>query len=93
MSLNKIQLEKLLNLSKLQITNDEEMGLLEDFNKVIDWLEKLNEVDTNGVEPLYTTSSQINVFRNDEVVSFNNSEQLLNVSKNFDSSYFKVAIK
>jgi aspartyl-tRNA(Asn)/glutamyl-tRNA(Gln) amidotransferase subunit C len=45
--------KKVLHLAKLQLPEEEEKALVEHFKKVLDMVEKLKEVDTEGVEPLY----------------------------------------
>ena len=58
--------------------------------KIITWVEKLNEVDTHGVEPLTTMSHEINALREDEVKNHLNHEQALESAPKRDADYFRV---
>ncbi len=59
-------------------------------NKILDWMEKLNEVDTSDVEPLMHMSAEMNVFREDVVQEhLDHKKALINAPKK-DSDYFRV---
>ena len=45
--------KRVLQLAKLQLDEEGEKALIEHFKKVLKMVEKLKEVDTEGVEPLY----------------------------------------
>lgn len=58
--------------------------------EILDWVEKLNELDTTGVEPLTNMSQEVNAYREDEVKEHLSHEcALLNGPKK-DSDYFRV---
>ena len=60
MELNKEMVEKLANLSRLQF-NPEEMELIRhDLQQMIQFVDKLNEIDTTGIEPLTHISATEN---------------------------------
>jgi aspartyl-tRNA(Asn)/glutamyl-tRNA(Gln) amidotransferase subunit C len=60
-----------------------------DLNRMIGFVEKLNELNTEGVEPLIYMVDETNVMREDEVKhSFSQKEALKNAPKK-DSDYFK----
>ncbi len=59
--------KKIAHLSRLEF-NDAEQKLMEnELNKILKWMDKLNEVNTENVEPLIHMSHEINVFREDMV--------------------------
>jgi aspartyl-tRNA(Asn)/glutamyl-tRNA(Gln) amidotransferase subunit C len=53
-------------------------------------VEKLNEVDTTGVEPLTTMSYEINMLRDDEVKEHLSHERALKNAPKKDADYFRV---
>lgn len=58
---------KLALLSRLQFSADEQVEIRSDLRKMIDFVEKLNELDINGVAPLLHLSEETNVLREDEL--------------------------
>ncbi|WP_026463244.1 Asp-tRNA(Asn)/Glu-tRNA(Gln) amidotransferase subunit GatC [Adhaeribacter aquaticus] len=83
-------IRKLAHLARLEFDETKEKEMLQDLNKILDWMEKLNELDTSAVEPLTHMSVEVNVLRED--VAFNavsHEEGLKNAPKK-DSDYFRV---
>jgi len=46
------QIEHISRLARLRFTQDELAGFTAQFNQILEYVEKLNEVDTSGVEPM-----------------------------------------
>jgi aspartyl-tRNA(Asn)/glutamyl-tRNA(Gln) amidotransferase subunit C len=91
MSVNKKIIQQLAGVSKIRITPEEEEFLSKEIGMVLDWIAKLNEVDTENVDPLYTTSTEVNVMRDDEaVIPECSGEDLLRSAPGSNSAYFKV---
>jgi aspartyl-tRNA(Asn)/glutamyl-tRNA(Gln) amidotransferase subunit C len=64
--------------------------MMKDMTAIVNWVEKLNEVNTDGVEPLTTMTYEVNVFREDEVKEhLPHDRALLNAPKK-DKDYFRV---
>ncbi len=42
------------NLARLELSEEERIRLMRDFQEILDYMELLNEVDVQGVEPMYT---------------------------------------
>jgi len=61
MEVNDAMVDKLANLARLQFNDTEKEGIKTDLQRMIKFVEKLNEVDTTGVEPLLHMSEQVNV--------------------------------
>ena len=90
MEVNKDTVKKIAHLARLQFTNEEETKLEGEMTKILSWMEKLNELDTDNVEPLIHMSHEINVIRPDVVVDeLSHKNALLNAPKK-DSDYFRV---
>ena len=57
---------------------------------IVTWVEKLNEVNTDGVEPLTTMSHEINALRTDEVKTHLPHDKALLNAPEKDADYFRV---
>ena len=70
-------MEKVCNLAKLFLLEEEKEKAKEDMQKMLDYVEKLDELDTEGVEPLSHIFGDQNVFREDVVTNGDNKEAML----------------
>jgi aspartyl-tRNA(Asn)/glutamyl-tRNA(Gln) amidotransferase subunit C len=59
--------EKLADLSKLEFDGAGKEAIKKDLSRILSFMEKLNELDTKGVEPLIHVNEDVNVFREDVV--------------------------
>jgi aspartyl-tRNA(Asn)/glutamyl-tRNA(Gln) amidotransferase subunit C len=57
---------------------------------IVDWVEKLKEVYTDGVEPLTTMSHEINAVREDVVKGHLPHDEVLKNAPKKDNDYFRV---
>ena len=79
MEVNDALVDKLANLARLHFKDEEKAAIKNDLQRMIQFVEKLNELDTTGVEPLLHMSEQVNILREDEVKgSISRAEALLN---------------
>ena len=62
-------MNRIENLSKLSLSEEERVKAMNEMDKILEYVSKLNEVDTDGVEPLVNVLSISNVLREDEVVT------------------------
>lgn len=60
------EVKHIAELARIKIDEKEEKSLKKDLSSILEYVEKLNEVDTAGVEPLYQTTGLVNSFREDE---------------------------
>ncbi len=91
MNIDSETVEKIAHLARLELAEDEKQEMIGDMNKILGFMEKLNEIDTTGVEPLIYLSNEVNVFREDVVKQeITHEEALLNAPKH-DYKYFLVA--
>ena len=90
MKIDREQLDKIAHLSRLEFDEKDAEKMMKDMTAIVNWVDKLNEVDTDGVEPLTTMTYEINVFREDEVKEhLPHDRALLNAPKK-DKDYFRV---
>jgi aspartyl-tRNA(Asn)/glutamyl-tRNA(Gln) amidotransferase subunit C len=82
--------DKLAHLSRLEFSGKEKEDIIHDLNRMLEFVSKLNELDTSQVEPLIYMNEDTNVLREDEVKqTLTQKEALLNAPQK-DSDYFKV---
>ena len=80
----------LAQLSGLQLADDEVSKLVEDIAGILGYVEQLNELDTNGVEPTYQVTGLQNVWRSDEVRPGLSREELLALAPEAKDNQIKV---
>lgn len=81
--------DKLADLAKLEFDENSKKGIVNDLNRMISFVEKLNELDTSSVEPLVYLSDVANVMRNDEVKQVITQAEALKNAPKKDSDYIK----
>jgi aspartyl-tRNA(Asn)/glutamyl-tRNA(Gln) amidotransferase subunit C len=90
MEVNDELIDKLANLARLTFDPLEKADIKQDLQKMISFIDKLNELDTTGVEPLLFMTDEVNILRDDEVKgSVTREEGLLNAPLK-DEQFFKV---
>ena len=90
MEVNDALIDKLAHLAKLKFEDADKAEIKKDLQKMIGFVEKLNELDLEGVEPLLHMSDEVNVLREDELkVSVSREEGLKNAPLH-DEQFFKV---
>ena len=77
-------------LARLEFEEHEKEEIKLDMQKMISFIEKLNELDTTGVKPLLHMSDNVNVLREDEVKETITREQALSNAAIHDEQFFKV---
>ncbi len=82
--------EKLAVLSRLHFSDAEKDAIKGDLQKMIGFVDKLNKLDTTGVEPLLHINSNTNIYRNDETQTTVNRHLALQNAPVKDEQFFKV---
>ncbi|WP_339606450.1 Asp-tRNA(Asn)/Glu-tRNA(Gln) amidotransferase subunit GatC [uncultured Roseivirga sp.] len=90
MQVDKETLHQVAHLARLNIKPEEETQLLNDMSEILTWVEKLNELDTEGVEPLTHMTAEVNVFRKDKAETSITQQQALKNAPVKDNKFFKV---
>lgn len=90
MQIDKDTVERLAELAKLEFNGEEKQELITDLNRILTFVDKLNELPTTGVEPLIYLTDEKNVLRKDEVIQeMTHAEALMNAPRK-DSDYIRV---
>lgn len=90
MDINDDMITKLSDLAKLEFSSGEREKIKTDLNKILHFVEKLQQVDTKGVEPLIYMNEDVNVLRDDVAEKTITKEEALKNAPQKDSDYFKV---
>ncbi len=90
MSINKETLEKIAHLARLEFDEKSEEKMLKDMNNMLSFVEKLQELDTENVEPLQAMSFEINQLREDMVKEHLPREKGLKNAPKEDNEFFRV---
>lgn len=67
MEVNNALIDNLANLARLQFNENEKTAIAADLQRMISFVEKLQEVDTSGTLPLLHMSEVVDAFREDEI--------------------------
>lgn len=90
MKIDKELIDKLAHLARLEFDDEQKLKIEQDLNRILYFMESLNELDTSNVEPLIYMTDQQNVFRKDEVKQEVSHEDALKNAPKKDSDYFRV---
>ena len=90
MKLDTNTINKIAKLARIRLSDKEANELLKDMNSILDWVEQLNEVNTDSVEPLTNISSSTLPKRKDEAEDVNTSDEILQNSPDKLEGYFAV---
>ena len=82
--------DKLAHLSRLEFNDADKAEIKNDLQRMISFVEKLDELDLSDTEPLLHMSSNINVLRDDEVKGSVTREEALKNAPAHDDKFFKV---
>lgn len=82
--------KNLADLSRLRFNDDEKLEIKKDLQRMISFVDKLNELDTSDVEPLLHMTDAVNVYREDVVQGSMPKLDALHNAPLADNDYFKV---
>lgn len=82
--------EKIAELARLKFDDAELEGLTTEMNTILRYMEKLNELNTDNVEPLSHPNESTNVFREDQLKESVTTEDALKNAPDKDDKFFKV---
>ena len=90
MEVNNKLIQDLSRLAKLKFDTSSSKKMKGDLEKMIGFMDKLLEIDTEGIEPLIYLSEEENVLRVDEISNEVSQKNALKNAPEKDSDYFKV---
>ncbi|MBG6235818.1 aspartyl-tRNA(Asn)/glutamyl-tRNA(Gln) amidotransferase subunit C [Pedobacter sp. CAN_A7] len=88
MNIDKETIYKVADLARIEVKEAEVDGLITEMSKILTFMEKLNELDTQDVEPLVYMNPEVNVWRDDIVKQeIRVKEGLMNAAKHNDDFF------
>jgi aspartyl-tRNA(Asn)/glutamyl-tRNA(Gln) amidotransferase subunit C len=90
MKIDEELINRLATLAKLEFNEEDQKEIQKNLGSILELVEKLKEVDTEGVAPLVYMNENKDVFREDTVISKITKEQALKNAPSKDSDYIKV---
>ncbi len=81
---------KISNLCKIKVLPEEKNNLINQISKVIDWVEQLNKVNTDNIEPLVNVNQNSIVLNKDRISDGNIAEDILKNAPDAKYEYFAV---
>jgi len=84
------EVESIAKLAKLNLSPDEKVIFQKDLSRILEYMKKLNELETNNVEPLSHTLKMLNVMREDKKTNSPFTEKALGNAPEHTDTFFKV---
>lgn len=81
---------KIAFLSRLKVDDDKIKDTEDEFNKILDWVAQLNEVDTSSVEALESVNDTNLILREDNITAGNQRDEILDNAPMSEYGYFVV---
>lgn len=90
MKIDRALLDKMAHLARLEFEDKDAEKMMQDMTNIINWVEKLNEVDTTGIAPLTSMSHEVNSLREDKTEPQIPAEEVLKNAPLKNEDYFRV---
>ncbi|HHT88977.1 MAG TPA: Asp-tRNA(Asn)/Glu-tRNA(Gln) amidotransferase subunit GatC [Clostridiales bacterium] len=90
MKLTQEDFNKILNTVKISLSEEEEIKLIKDLNQLIEFIDTMNEQDSENVEPMAYIHSIKNVYRDDEVTDSISGQKLHENAPEISDDYYVV---
>jgi aspartyl-tRNA(Asn)/glutamyl-tRNA(Gln) amidotransferase subunit C len=90
MSLDEATVARVARLARIEIEDAEMAPLAAELSHILGWIEQLNEVDTNGVEPMTSVAPMQLTMRPDEVTDGDRRDEVLANAPAREDGYFVV---
>ena len=89
MSVTKDEVKYIASLSRLEFNESELDDFTNEFNQILNYIDKLNELDTENIKPLSHPIEKKNVFREDKLVASISRDEALKNAPDKTDDYFK----
>ena len=90
MAIDNETVKRVAFLSRLKVEDEKIEATKEEFNKILNWIEELNEVNTDNVEPLISVNDMTLRLREDQITDGNYQEAVLANAPDKEYDYFAV---
>ena len=90
MSIDNSTVKKVAKLARLKVDAKEEQNLKDELNNILEWVEKLQKVDTENIAPMLSVSNEPMPMREDIVTSKLDNKQILSNAPEKKAGFFVV---
>ena len=90
MSVTIKDVDKIAQLAKLKFKENEKVKLQSELNKILEYIDQLNELKLDNIEPLENINETENVLRKDEIEIWLTNEEALRNAPSKTGKFFKV---
>ncbi|MBD3282123.1 MAG: Asp-tRNA(Asn)/Glu-tRNA(Gln) amidotransferase subunit GatC [Candidatus Portnoybacteria bacterium] len=88
--INEKQVKHIAKLARIKLTEKEEEKFAKEISSILDYIDKLNEVDTKNISPISQVTGLKNMVRDDSSPKKEKNEKILNQAPDKKDNYFKV---
>ena len=81
---------KIARLSRIRINEGESADIQKDLNRIVEFVKKLGEIDIDGIDEFNFGKTNIEDMRKDSVTIYDNTDDILNNTKNKNQDFFTV---
>ena len=89
-NISKDDVLKLAKLSMLELNDEQLKRFTRELDEIVKYVEQLQSVDVEGLEPTFQVTGLTNITRPDEVEPFETTDELLKNLPDRDGNYIKV---
>lgn len=86
----RIDIEKVARLARIKLSEEEKVIFGNQLEQILNYMEQLNRLDTQGIEPTSHAIPIFNIFREDEVRPSVPREEVLGIAPSQEDGHFKV---
>jgi len=90
MKLSREEVQRVAVLARLRLTPEEQSSLTDELDRILDYMDKLNQLDTADVDLFSHAANITNTLREDRVTNRPNADALLANAPDRDGTFFKV---
>ena len=90
MAIDKAKVKEIAKLARMKVADKDESELATELNQILDWIEQLDEVDTEDVLPVTSVTSEILSQRDDKVTNLDQKDKVLANSPSDSSDFYVV---
>ena len=90
MKITEETVDHIAHLARLEFEGEKKTAIREDMQRIIQFMDKLQEIDTENVAPLIFMTNEVNHLREDVAISTLSQEEVLKNAPKKDSDYFRI---
>lgn len=90
MKITEETVDHIAHLARLEFKGEKKETIKEDLERILQFIDKLKQLETNNVEPLVYMTNEVNRLREDETKVTLSQEEVLKNAPKKDSDYFRI---